>query len=78
MSNDGVEIRVAGNRVAYDPTVHGDRSTDPIDLQVNAPGWYPIQVRYYQRKGTATLIFKWHVPGSDGFTAVPPTAYGHR
>ncbi len=76
-SNDGVDIKIAQVQVAYDPSVHSDRFTKPINFSVTKPGWYPIVVRYFQRKGSATLEFHWKLPGESKFTIIPESAYWH-
>lgn len=76
-SNDGIEIKIAGTRVAFDPDVHSDSFSKPINYSVSKPGWYPIIVRYFQRKGTATLEFYWKSPADTQFEIIPESAYWH-
>jgi len=78
MSNDGVRVAVNGEAVVLDPTVHSDRFSAAGAFVVETPGWYPLAVRYFQRKGTARLELHWRPPGEDGFSIVPAGAYGHR
>jgi hypothetical protein len=40
-------------------------------------GWTPIRLRYFQRKGTATLKLYWQPPGSEAFAVIPASAYAH-
>jgi hypothetical protein len=78
VSNDGVRAFVSDVMVVDDPDVHGDRHSAETAYQVSTPGWQPIRIQYYQRKGTATLRMYWRRPGADRFTIIPPGAYGHR
>jgi hypothetical protein len=34
---------------------------DRIDVKIDTPGWYPLKIVYFQKKGTAS----WCWPGSD-------------
>ncbi|WP_373501942.1 PA14 domain-containing protein [Desulfococcus sp.] len=77
LSNDGVEVKIDGQKVVSDPGVHSDRLSDIGGVTVEKPGWHPLMVKYFQRKGTAALKFYWKAPGKDGFEVVPAKAYGH-
>jgi PA14 domain-containing protein len=77
-SNDGVRIEIGGKLLYEDPTVHGDDTSDRIDVKVDQPGWYPVKVVYFQKKGTATLVLRWVPVGSDAKaqpTPVPASAF---
>ena len=78
-SNDGVRLEIDGTMVIEDPDVHKDRFSDIGAVIVKEPGWYPITIRYFERKNTSTLRFHWQPPGSDGGTMpiVPPEALAH-
>lgn len=77
LSNDGVEISIDGKRILSDPGVHSDRMSDIGVFTVQKPGWHPLLVKYFQRKGTAALKFFWKTPGMDDFEVIPAQAYGH-
>ena len=77
MSNDGVRVVVNGQVVAFDPTVHKDRFSEIGQVNIDKPGWYPLTVKYFQRKGTARLELHWQPPGVADFEVVPAEAYGH-
>ncbi|NNG00999.1 MAG: hypothetical protein HKM93_16540 [Desulfobacteraceae bacterium] len=77
ISNDGVQISVAGQVVADDPDVHSERMSRPTEFMNTATGWYTFFGQYFQRKGTAMLRFLWQPPGSDAFEPVPESAYAH-
>lgn len=77
LSNDGVAVRIGENALLYDPDVHSDRWTEPADFRAPEAGWYPIHIRYFQRKGTAALRLHWQTPGSEEFVPIPAAAYAH-
>ena len=77
MSNDGIQVNVNQERVVFDPPVHSDRLSDIGEVTFTDPRWYPITVKYYQRKGSARLELYWQPPGTKGFEIIPAYAYGH-
>jgi hypothetical protein len=77
-SNDGVRLEIGGKLVHEDPVVHSDTTTDRIDLQVDKPGWYPIQIVYFQKRSTATLILRWAAPGEKNMVKLPEKALAHK
>ena len=78
LANDGIEMSLGGNLLFEDPAVHGDRFSPVGIADVAAGGWYPIVIRYFQRKGTAALKLYWQPPGATEFTIVPAALYAHR
>jgi hypothetical protein len=76
-ANDGIEVTIGETKVVDDPGWHSDRYSEPMEFHAEKAGWFPLLLRYFQRKGTATLEFYWQAPGEEGFTIVPPSAYGH-
>jgi hypothetical protein len=77
MSNDGIRVIVNGEIVVLDPTVHSDRFSEIGQVTIARPGWYPLTVKYFQRKGTARLELYWLPPGGKDFEIIPAAAYGH-
>lgn len=77
MSNDGIIMRIDGVQVLSDPKQHSDRLTEMVQVVIKRPGWYPVVIEYFQRKGTATLQLLWKIPGSTVLEPVPAAAYGH-
>lgn len=77
MSNDGVQVTVNQQVVAFDPAVHSDRFSPVGEVFLDAPGWYSLKVNYFQRKGTARLELHWQPPGAEGFVVVPAEMYAH-
>jgi hypothetical protein len=78
-ANDGIRVYVNGKRVVDDPMLHlgGDRFSDVMTYTVPEAGWYPLLVKYYQKKGTAALSLQWMPPGAADFTPIPAEAYAH-
>ncbi|MBL0713293.1 MAG: hypothetical protein JJV98_06290 [Desulfosarcina sp.] len=78
-SNDGFRLFIDGREILKDPVWHssGDRLTPAADLEVAAPAWYSLRIRYFQRKGTATFQFYWRPPGSTEFQPVPGQVLAH-
>ena len=79
-SNDGVRVDIGGKLLYEDPSVHSDDTSDRIDVKVEQPGWYPVKILYYEKKGTATLVLRWVPPGSDPKTKpvpVPAAAFAY-
>ena len=77
MSNDGIQVAVNGEVVVYDPAIHGDRFSEIGEISITEPGWYPLAVKYFQRKGSARLTLYWQSPGANDFEVVPARVYGH-
>ncbi len=78
-SNDGVRLEIDGQMVVEDPNVHADRFSDLGSVQVETPGWYPITIRYFERKNTSTLMFHWLPPGTEGsMPLVPGDVLAHK
>jgi hypothetical protein len=78
-SNDGIRIFVGDKRVINDPTWHGlgDELTPEARITISQPGWYRFRLKFFQRKGTATLQMFWKKPGDKEFSFIPAEAYGH-
>jgi len=64
-SNDGIRIFINKKMIIDDPNVHlgGDRFSGETSVEIDKPGWYPVLIQYFQRKGTATLQLFWKVRG---------------
>lgn len=77
MSNDGFQLYIDGNLIVSDPEVHGDRMSETGRFEVAKGGMFPVEIKYFQRKGTATLSLYWQPPGSAGFSIVPGSAIFH-
>ncbi len=76
-SNDGVRVTLGGVEIYQDPDVHPDRTSDPIPVQIDHAGWYPLEVLYFEKKNTSTIQLHWSPSGGAGFAAVPASALKH-
>lgn len=79
VSNDGIEMRINQQVVVRvsDPGVHKDKTSDPGYFTVAEGGWFPLQVKYFQRKSTAMVEMYWQPPGTKNFSVIPSEAYAH-
>lgn len=78
-SNDGVRLEIGDQMILEDPDVHADQWSDIGTLEVTEPGWYPLTIRYFERKNTSTIRFYWQPPGTEGtMPLVPAEALAHR
>jgi hypothetical protein len=76
-SNDGIQVFLDNKMILNDPDVHAARFTPAAEMEIRQPGHYAVLVRYFQRKGTATLEMYWKTPGSETFDIIPAMAYSH-
>lgn len=78
-SNDGIRIFVGDKKVIDDPTWHGlgDEPTPEARITISKTGWYRFRLKFFQRKGSATLQMYWKKPGDKDFDFIPAEAYGH-
>lgn len=79
-NNDGAVLRIGGETVINDGEWHarGDVLNGPVDVAISKPGWYPLEIHYFERKGTSTLELFWLPPGASGeMTHVPAEALAH-
>ena len=77
LSNDGIRIEICGKTILTDPNVHSDRFSPQAILDISKPGWYPVIIQYFQRKGTAAIELHWKLPGKADFSVVPAETYAH-
>lgn len=79
-SNDGFELSIGGALILQDPDVHATRMSEVAQLEIVEPGWYALELVYFQRKGTAALELFWRPPGKPGDKAmqhVPAEVFAH-
>jgi hypothetical protein len=76
-NNDGVMIQLGGALVHDDPKVGADRTSEPIPVEISAPGWYALEIWYFEKKGTATLDVLWSPPGGSTFETITAEVLGH-
>ena len=79
-SNDGLRVKIGGEKIIEDPDVHSDRFSEPGGFTIDQAGWYPISILYFERKDTSTLELYWRPPGDEGdsMTLVPAEAFARR
>ena len=77
LSNDGFELYIDGNLIVSDPKVHGDRLSEPGQFNVDRGGMFPVEIKYFQRKGTAALRLFWQPSGASMYTIIPSSVYSH-
>lgn len=75
-SNDGARVTIAGIKVYELDGVHADEMSDPIPFVVEQPGWYALDIDYFQKKGTSALQLFWTPPGGTE-AIVPASQYAH-
>jgi hypothetical protein len=76
-SNDGVRLSIGGVKMHEDPSIHGDTTSRPLVFEVAEPGWYPLHILYFEKKGTATLVLYWRPPGGESDEPVPAAILRH-
>ena len=77
-SNDGVRVTLGGKKILEDDYVHSDRMSKVAEVEIKEPGWYPLNVLYFQRKGTYALQLFWEKPGGGAQEVVPAEAFAHK
>lgn len=76
LTNDGLRATIGGQVVGeYDGRQSCD-STIQTEVEVPAPGWYPVDILYFQRLGTACLHMRMG-PGGKRPKWMPDAAFGH-
>lgn len=77
LSNDGVLLHISDQLALNDPKQHSDQLSNIARITIGTPGWYPLSIDYFQRKGTAAFKLFWKIPGAEEFEVIPKWAYGH-
>lgn len=76
VTNDGVRIWLGGVQIFEDPDIHADRSSPPLPVTIDSPGYYEFKIDYYQKKGTSALQAYWTPPGGTE-AVIPADAFSH-
>lgn len=76
-SNDGVELWISGQLLHADPKVHADRASPILGADFPEAGLYPVEILYFEKKGTATLKLEWRPPNAGGLSVIPTDAFFH-
>ena len=77
LSNDGIECILGDKQIFVDPDVHKDRLSPVGIVDIRQEGWYPLSIRYFQRKGTSALKLYWQPPGAGEFSIIPQEIFAH-
>lgn len=78
LSNDGFQLYLGDTLIVNDPKQHSDQLSEIGSIVIDEPGWYPLRIDYFQRKGTAALKLFWETPQNTEMTIVPASAYAHQ
>lgn len=77
-SNDGIDLKIGGKQIVKDTGVHSDRYSDLVNVQISQPGWYPVDLLYFEKQVSSTLELYWLQPGESGqLNHVPAEAFAH-
>ena len=76
-SNDGIRVTLGGEMIFEDPRIHKAETSPDLVFDIAEPGWYPLDILYYEKKGTWALKLYWQPPGAPAFVPVPGAALKH-
>ncbi|MFN3260358.1 MAG: hypothetical protein ACE37J_07345 [Pikeienuella sp.] len=77
LSNDGLEVSIGGAVVSKHDGVHPCETNGVVDVLVPEPGWYEIELTYFQWKGTSCLLMRWGAEG-EKLGWAPDEAFARR
>lgn len=75
LTNDGLDARVGGQRVGYFDGRKSCHATPVTQVEVPQAGWYPVDITYFQRVGTACLHMR---AGQGSPNWMPNAAFGYK
>ena len=76
-SNDGLQVSIGGSVISKHDGRHPCESDGYHDVIVPEPGWYEIDLLYFQRLGGACLMMKW-AAGDEKLGWAPDEAFARR
>lgn len=76
-SNDGLQVSIGGSVISKHDGRHPCESDGFHDVIVPEPGWYEIDLLYFQRLGGACLMMKW-AAGDEKLGWAPDEAFARR
>jgi hypothetical protein len=77
-TNDGVALSIGGQRIISDPGVHADRFSQLVRVDIAEPGWYPLDLLYFEKRNTSTLQLYWaQEAAGESLRLVPAEAFAH-
>ena len=74
LTNDGLDAKVGGQTVGYFDGRQKCFETRAVQVEVPQAGWYPVDITYFQRVGTACLHMR---AGQGSPDWLPDSAFGH-
>jgi hypothetical protein len=77
-NNDGVRLHLGGALIYDDPGTGPARTSAPIPVDIKEPGWYAIEIWYFEKRGSATLEIVWSPPDGGAFENLPAAAMKHQ
>ncbi|MAC82183.1 MAG: hypothetical protein CML66_29505 [Rhodobacteraceae bacterium] len=76
-TNDGLDMRIGGQRVGYETDRTPCSSTGNTKVNVPQAGWYDLTGLWFQRLSSSCLEMEWTTPsGKKG--AVPNSVFGYK
>lgn len=76
LTNDGLQARIGGEVVGEFDGRQACESTIMTEVEVPSSGWYPVDITYFQRKGTSCLHMRMG-PAGKRVKWMPNKAFGH-
>ncbi len=70
-SDDGVRVWINGTRVINNWTAHAATLNNSPSISLTAGQRVSVTIEYQEFTGSAVMQFRWRVPGSSSFVAVP-------
>lgn len=75
LTNDGLDAQIGGQAVGYVNARQPCQPTRAVEAEVPEAGWYPVDITYFQRVGTACLHMR---AGQGKATWMKNAAFGYK
>ncbi|MEL6451147.1 MAG: PA14 domain-containing protein [Pseudomonadota bacterium] len=75
LTNDGLDAKIGGQTVGYFDGRQTCQATRAVQVEVPQAGWYPVDITYFQRVGTACLHMR---AGKGAPNWMPNSAFGYK
>jgi hypothetical protein len=76
LSNDGLRAEIGGQTIAVIDERRPCEPGDAVEVEVPVAGWYPVDLVYFQRLGTACLHMR-ASPKGGKLDYMPDSAFGY-
>lgn len=76
-SNDGLRVELGGIQIYEHDGRHPCETLGPVAIEIETPGWYPVQALYFQRRNTSCLLMKSKSPDGE-LDWAPLENYAHQ